>query len=310
MAERGLLMRWILLPTLVQLPVFVSFFGVLRQMAKEGHLLQGLAAGGTAWIPALHLPDPTGALPLLSAVLSAAAIKANNNMQGMTQLGLTPGGQKLVFGVLSVAFNLIALSMPGVRVYKREGQGIGSRPCMLPSPPSHPPNPPPPHRPPQTVQLYITVTSATMLVQQLLLRAKPVRTALGFPPDWPLPPSVLVERQRKRDAMLGAAGNPMIDSMRGLTPLFKRASDIAEGRWRAEPQHAYVTLMGVRDPGVPPPPPAVASLPAAAPAAAGAGAGAGVAAGPGAATAAGAPAAAPKLYTTQRPAKKGGQQLK
>jgi membrane protein insertase Oxa1/YidC/SpoIIIJ len=114
MSKHGLKMRYILLPTVAQLPVFIAFFSTLRAMAREAHLVDGIAAGGVAWFPALHLPDPTGLLPLASVILSVAAIRVNNNMQGMPNLGLSAGGQKVIFGGLSALFNTFALWMPSV----------------------------------------------------------------------------------------------------------------------------------------------------------------------------------------------------
>jgi YidC/Oxa1 family membrane protein insertase len=228
MAKHGLLMRYVMLPALVQLPIFVTFFSTLRQAAYEAHLppMHGLATGdGLLWISALHLPDPTFTLPLISSALSAAAIVINRNLQGAPQLDLTPGGQKILFGALSVVFNLATGWLPA------------------------------------TVQIYITVTSGTMLMQQGMLRLAPLRSALSFPKDWPMSLEAIAERQRRRTLAGGESANTanvMIESMRGLQPLFRRASRIANGEFLAEPKHQYVTIFGLSDPGVPPPPPAQA----------------------------------------------------
>ena len=228
MAKHGLLLRYVMLPALVQLPIFVTFFSTLRQAAYEAHLppMHGLATGdGLMWISALHLPDPTFTLPMISSALSAVAIMINRNLQGAPQLDLTPGGQKLLFGALSIVFNLATGWLPA------------------------------------TVQIYITVTSGTMLMQQGMLRVAPLRSALSFPKDWPMSAEAIAERQRRRTLAGGesaSSANVMVESMRGLQPLFRRASRIANGEFLAEPKHQYVTIFGLSDPGVPPPPPALA----------------------------------------------------
>lgn len=220
MAKHGLQMRWVILPSLIQLPIFIAFFGTLRTMAKEAHLLPGMLEGGTAWFPLLYLPDPTGALPVLSAVLSALAIRINNNMQGIPQLDLTPGGQKLVFAGLSVIFNLFTLSLPAA------------------------------------VQIYIAMTSGTMVIQQGLLRIPFLRHLMGFPSDWPIPSHIFAERAKKR-AVVGDNVNPVVSNMRNFQPFFRRASEIAAGNYRAAPKQEYVTLTGLKDPGIPLPPPSL-----------------------------------------------------
>ena len=223
MSKNKLQMRWVVLPSLVQIPVFIAFFGTLRTMAREAHLLPGMLEGGTAWFPLLYLPDPTGILPLLSAILSVLAIRINNNMQGIPQLDLTPGGQKLIFGGLSVIFNLFTLSLPAA------------------------------------VQIYIMVTSATMVIQQGMLRIPILRRIMGFPSDWPIPSHIFAERAKKR-AVMGDNVNPVVSNMRNFQPWFRRASEIAAGNYNAPPKHEYVTITGLRNPGIPLPPP-LTSLP-------------------------------------------------
>jgi hypothetical protein len=166
MARHGLLMRYVMLPALVQLPVFVTFFSTLRQLAREAHLapLQGLAGGAASgvaggppssalWLTALHLPDPTFALPVLSAALSALAIRINQNLQGVPQLDLTPGGQKVLFGALSVVFTLATALLPATvgprgRSCRRCSAASSARRTRrggaAPSPSPPPPPPPPP----------------------------------------------------------------------------------------------------------------------------------------------------------------------
>ena len=106
----------------------------------------------------------------------------------------------------------------------------------------------------QSVQLYLTVTSATMLVQQGLLRTTAVKRFFGFPSDWPLSQKVLQERAEKRAAQGKAGGSPMLEGMKDFAPLFRIASDLAEGKLRSRPKHVYLGFMGLREPGVPPPP--------------------------------------------------------
>lgn len=200
------------------MPLFITLFTVLRTYAREAHLIPGFASGGTAWFTALHLPDPTGTLPILSACLSIASIAANNNMQGIPQLDLTPGGQRVLFGSLSAFFSVATLWMPA------------------------------------SVQLYITITSGTMLLQQALLRVKPLRAAIGFPDGWPIPPEVFAERTRKRLAEGGEELNPAVSSLTGFKGLLGFMSRVAEGKFTREPRHVYVSVSGLRDPGAPPAP--------------------------------------------------------
>jgi len=112
------LLKNIAAPALAQIVLFASFFTGLRRLGAEAHLVPGLggaqAVAGT-WLTALHLPDPTFALPALSALLSAASIAANPSMSGVPQAELTPGGQKLVFAGMSTVFSLFACSFPSVR---------------------------------------------------------------------------------------------------------------------------------------------------------------------------------------------------
>jgi hypothetical protein len=269
MRRHGLLMRYVMLPALVQLPVFVTFFSTLRQLAREAHLppLQGAATEPFLHLASLHLPDPTFAIPLASAALAAAAIGINRNLQGAPQLDLTAGGQRLLFGSLSVVFNLATGVLPAA------------------------------------VQLYIGVTSLTMLLQQAALRLAPARRLLGFPSDWPLPPEVVAERQRRREQAGNANANFMIEGMRGLQPLFRRVSRLAAGDPWPEPKHQFVSLMGLSHPGAPPPPDTPPPQMIAAQAA---GAGAAASAGAeGKAAGAPAPKAAPGVVLlTHRPSKK------
>ena len=149
MATKDLsLAKNIVAPAVAQLVIFASFFTGLRKLAEEAHLVPGLAAQqaceGT-WLLALHLPDPTYALPIASAILSAAAIAANPNMAGVPQAELTPGGQKVIFGSMATLFNLAACTFPSVRV----GDAACSQaPCVGVVPPSTPSHHSPSHLPP------------------------------------------------------------------------------------------------------------------------------------------------------------------
>jgi hypothetical protein len=92
-----------------------------------------------------------------------------------------------------------------------------------------------------------------MLVQQGLLRLGPVKAFFNFPSDWPLSAEALAERAAKRGGGKAAA-NPLVDGMKEFAPIFRVASDLAEGKIRSRPKHVYLGFMGLRDPGVPPPP--------------------------------------------------------
>jgi hypothetical protein len=96
-----------------------------------------------------------------------------------------------------------------------------------------------------------------MLGQQALLRVPAARRLFGFPDGWPfkrvLPPMA-----------------QQTDAAKSVTPFFERLSQIAAGDLRGPPKQRYLTTLGLRDPGVPLPPPdavavtAAAALPAAA----------------------------------------------
>lgn len=164
-ARHGLRMRDILVPTLSQLVVAVSFFWALRRFAYEAHLIPGFLTGGAGSFVALYAPDASvlfglpglsmgeGAvrsglcvlrvasqrppLPLLIAVLSGSAILLNPNVPGMPAQGLTAGGQRLLFFTLASLFNALFLPyFPAVRAQGRGRSGSGSRAPSLPSPPA------------------------------------------------------------------------------------------------------------------------------------------------------------------------------
>lgn len=106
-----------MIPTFINVVIAGSYFTGLRKMAMQAHTIPGMlapeATAGT-FLTALHLPDPTFILPAASVVFSVGAIYATSNIQGYPQAGLTPGGQKLIFGTLSTLFNAVAISFPAV----------------------------------------------------------------------------------------------------------------------------------------------------------------------------------------------------
>jgi len=57
MKRHGLRMSYILVPTIAQLVVGVSFFWALRRLAAEAHLLPGFLEGGVASFTQLYAPD-------------------------------------------------------------------------------------------------------------------------------------------------------------------------------------------------------------------------------------------------------------
>ena len=93
-----------------------------------------------------------------------------------------------------------------------------------------------------------------MLAQQGLLRMASVKAFFNFPSDWPLSPEVMAERAARRKALGKDTGSPLVDGMKDFAPVFRVASDLAEGRLRRRPKHQYIGFLGLRDPGAPPPP--------------------------------------------------------
>lgn len=219
MKKNGLKMRYVFLPMLVQVPIFISVFRALRTFASEAHLVPGFSTGGTAWFPALHLPDPTGIIPITGIAFAVSSIVYNNNIQGIPQAGLTPGGQKVLFGGMAGLFGLVSLAFPA------------------------------------DLQIYVATTSLTMFLQQWILRIKGFPQMIGFPDNWPLSPEEIAARTRKRAEMGIKDNNPLINGLSGFRPIFVRASRIAEGNFSAIPTHEYLTITGLRNPGAPPPPP-------------------------------------------------------
>lgn len=92
-----------------------------------------------------------------------------------------------------------------------------------------------------------------MVLQQSLLRIKAVRNAFGFWSEWPLSQEEAMARARRRPNL----NSPMISSMAGMEPLFKKASALAAGHWEPLPtaSPSYVgVLAGLHNPGAPAPP--------------------------------------------------------
>lgn len=210
--KHGLQFYKMFLPIVLQIPIFISLFGAMRQFGYEAHLWDGFLTGGTAWFPYLHVPDPRGVfgggLPALSAGLAGVSMLLNNNLQGIPQMGLTVPGQRLFFFTMSVGFALLTTTLPATvvstRRWLREGRGgrslwqfgRGTLLCgpstppaslLLPLPPAH-----------CLQQLYIATTSATMLAQQALLRSRTFTRAIGMPVDWPPSKEKIAAMQKKR----------------------------------------------------------------------------------------------------------------
>ncbi len=102
----------------------------------------------------------------------------------------------------------------------------------------------------QSTQIYLTVTSATMVGQQLLLRVPAFTGLVGFPSDFP-PTAELVAQRNQRRLESGGAG-AMTDAFAWMMPFFRRCSAAAEGDFRGQPVHSYLSIStGLRDPGVP-----------------------------------------------------------
>lgn len=62
-----------LLPPLIQMPLFITFFLALRRMAEAG--LPDFATGGAAWFMDLSAPDPYYVLPALSSLATLAVLQ-------------------------------------------------------------------------------------------------------------------------------------------------------------------------------------------------------------------------------------------
>jgi len=267
----GMLYRYMVLPIVVQFPLFLSLFSALRALAAQAHLLPGAGEPLTYLAPLglsaplyLHLPDPYFLLPALGAGLSISALAINNNVQGIPQAGLTPRGMKLGFSLFTGLFSIFAGYFPAV------------------------------------LQLSFMATSGTMLLQQGMLRLEPVRVLFGFPAAWPLAPEVLAERAKRRAL---DEPNAVVTFMKPYGPLFRRLSNAAEGHWRSEPRHEYLSLLsGLRDPGGPYPPQGPPPAPAAV-ASVGNSGGAGAPGRAGMASPLATPAAGPQTLHVNRPKK-------
>jgi hypothetical protein len=80
-----------------------------------------------------------------------------------------------------------------------------------------------------------------MLGQQLLLRVPLVKRAFKFPEGWPFKRTIALQ--------------PQSEGMKAVAPFFERLSQIAAGNFRSPPRQRYISSFGLRDPGVPLPPP-------------------------------------------------------
>ena len=115
-----------------------------------------------------------------------------------------------------------------------------------------------PFRHHQSVQIYLAVTSMSMLSQQGALRVPKIRQAFGYPSGWPLPQSVIDERFAK--AAASGTKSQFTEGLAVMKPLFRFFSGLAKGKadlqeFRGEPQQSYLGFFGLRDPGAPLPPP-------------------------------------------------------
>lgn len=99
---------------LIQIPVFVGTFFAIRRLTRDAHLVPDFADGGAAWFTALHIPDPTYAIPLASLAFSCLSIWTNPNVVGIPQAELSANGQRLLFTLLGGVFSIVALKMPAV----------------------------------------------------------------------------------------------------------------------------------------------------------------------------------------------------
>ena len=219
-------------PFVFQMPIFIGLFSACRRFAIEAALFPGMLTGGTAWFTALHVPDPHGillaGLPLLSAAFAGGSVLLNNNINGMPNFNLSPAGQRLFFFCLSTFFSLATVGLPA------------------------------------SVQLYIAATSATMVIQQGLLRSAAFRAAIGIPASWPPTGAKLAEIHKRSAAMLG----PMAQAASVYAPLFRAFSHVGDALarrdWKtlrrnpfdagAARKQTYVGFLGLRDPGPAPPP--------------------------------------------------------
>jgi len=250
--------KGMVLPTICNILLAGSFFTGLRKLALQAHTIPGLlepSATSGWWLKALHLPDPTYILPASSIVFSIAAIYATNNIQGYPQADLSPGGQKLIFASLSGLFNIVALNFPAVRFGDLNWLVSFPTPCAY--------SQPYPHITTltkywQSVQIYLAVTSASMLLQQSALRVPAFRQAFGYPSGWPLSQEVIDARFAK--AATSETKSQFSEALVAMKPFFRFNSALARGRLdfnelRGPPKQTYLGFFGLRDPGAPPPPP-------------------------------------------------------
>jgi len=104
-----------MLKPLLQLPVLLGAFWAIQRYARDAHLVPGFMDGGVLWLGALHLADPTGAVPVATMLLSVASVWANPNVQGFPQADLTPRGMRLLFSTLAGGFSYFTFFFPAVR---------------------------------------------------------------------------------------------------------------------------------------------------------------------------------------------------
>ena len=227
-------------------------FSAIRWLVDDAALIQGFSEGGQSLgLALLTAPDPTFCLPALAAVFTVVSIAVNPNLVGIPDRGLSAGGHKLSFAALSVLFTGVTAFFPAVRSCLQS-----LPPCALHSRLTLPRHIVPHH--PQAIQLHLSISSFTSLVQNVALRQKWVSSRLGFPPTFPPAPASAEHARRSLAAVLSGEKvlppSVMDAHFEALRPLMLQATNIADGKWKAPNKLAYLGWTGLRDPGAPPPP--------------------------------------------------------
>eukprot|EP00753_Platysulcus_tardus_P008344 PLAT15909.1.p1 GENE.PLAT15909.1~~PLAT15909.1.p1 ORF type:complete len:394 (+),score=168.78 PLAT15909.1:3-1184(+) len=89
-------MSRMLIPLVVQMPLFISFYVGLRGLCED--FTVSLSTGGTAWFPSLVASDTTFALPLLSAATMLASVEANKATMPKPMVNVMRGMSAVVLG--------------------------------------------------------------------------------------------------------------------------------------------------------------------------------------------------------------------
>lgn len=105
--ERGVNPMAGFLPLLVQMPVFITMYHVIRAHNEN---LPSFAHGGALWFTDLTAPDPYFLLPILSACLMLASFEVSSRG--------APAGQRRMMRFMPVVFTLFIARFPaGLFVY-------------------------------------------------------------------------------------------------------------------------------------------------------------------------------------------------